>query len=64
MPVGSQLTFDLNLNDPQIYRYVQIGLNDGNLSFVLCSLVNASLTGPASYPIFYSPFSSIAECNV
>ena len=61
MPVGSQLTFDLNLNDPQIYRYVQIGLNDGNLSFVLCSLVNASLTGPASYPIFYSPFSSIAD---
>lgn len=63
MPVGSRLTFDLNLDDPLIYGYVQQGLHDGNLSFVVTSLVRASLGGPPTYPNFYTIFSPIASTN-
>jgi hypothetical protein len=63
MPVGSQLTFDLNLDDPLIYAYVQNSLNEGNLSFVASSLVPASQTGPATYASFYTIFSSVADTN-
>jgi hypothetical protein len=61
MPVGSQLTFDLNLDDPLIYSYVQQGLNDGNLSFVVTSLVKGSFSGAPTYPVFYTIFSPIAS---
>lgn len=61
MPVGSQLTFDLNLDDPLIYGYVQRGLNEGNLSFMAASLVSARFSGPPTYPNFYTPFSIIAD---
>lgn len=61
MPVGSQLTFDLNLNDPLVYRYVQTGLNEGNLSLVASSLLAASFSGPPNYPTFYTSFSPIAS---
>ncbi|MFO1511926.1 MAG: hypothetical protein U1F83_03275 [Verrucomicrobiota bacterium] len=63
MPVGSPLTFDLNLADPLIYGYVQSGLNDGNLSFMVGSLLGASFFGPPNYPNFYTIFSSIASSN-
>ncbi len=63
MPVGSQLTFDLNLDDPLIYGYVQSGLNDGNLSFIASSLLSASFSGPPNYPNFYTIFSPIASSN-
>ena len=63
MPVGSQLTFDLNLDDPLIYGYVQNGLSDGNLSFVVGSLAGASFSGPPTYPNFYTTFSPIASAN-
>ena len=61
MPLGSQLTFDLNLDDPLIYGYLQSGLNEGNLSFMVASLVSASLAGPPTYPNFYTSFSPIAS---
>jgi len=60
MPVGSQLSFEINLNDPLIYGYLQSGLNDGNLSFIASSLVSASFSGPPTYPSFYTIFSPIA----
>lgn len=63
MPVGSQLTFDLNLADPLIYHYVQQGLNDGNLSLMVASLVDASFSGPPTYPNFYTIFSALAASN-
>ncbi len=63
MPVGSQLTFDLNLDDPLIYGYVQQGLNEGKLMFAASSLVEASFGGPPTYPNFYTIFSSIASSN-
>jgi len=63
MPLNSQLTFDLNLADPLIYQYVQQGLNSGNLSFMIGSLLNASMSGPPNYPNFYTIFSSLAAAN-
>lgn len=63
MPVGSQLTFDLNLDDPLIYRYVQNGLNEGNLRFMVSSFVSASPAGPPTYPNFYTSFSPLATPN-
>jgi hypothetical protein len=63
LPVNSRLTFDLNLDDPLIYSYVQNGLNAGNLSFIACSLIVASQSGPQTYPAFYTIFSSIASTD-
>ncbi len=63
MPVGSQLTFDLNLADPLIHGYVQQGLNDGNVSFMVASLVRASRDGPPTFPNFYTIFSPIASSH-
>lgn len=63
MPVGSQLTFDLNLDDPLIYAYVRQGLNDGKLMFTASSLVEASFGGPPTYPNVYTIFSSIASAS-
>jgi hypothetical protein len=60
MPSGSKLTFDINLADPLIYRYVQSGLNDGNLSFIVSSFADASQSGPPTYPNFYTIFSALA----
>jgi len=60
LPIGSKLTFDLNLDDPLIYGYLQSGLNDGNLSFTVSSFASASRSGPPSYPNFYIIFSPIA----
>ena len=64
MPAGSQLTFNLNLNDPLIYGYVQQGLNQGNLSFVVSSLVNANyFSGSPNWPDFYTIFNVLASAN-
>jgi hypothetical protein len=63
MPVGSQLTFELNLADPLIYEYTQKGLNEGNLSFMVSSLVGASFSGPGTYPSFYTIFSPLASAD-
>lgn len=62
MPANSQITFDLNLNDPQIYNYVQQGLNQGDLAFMVSSLVNANyFSGSPNWPDFYTIFSAIAD---
>jgi hypothetical protein len=64
MPEGSQITFDINLNDPLIYNYIQQGLNEGNLSFMASSLVNADSSyfdGQPNWPEFYTIFSVLAD---
>jgi hypothetical protein len=62
MPEGSQITFDLNLNDPQIYSYIQQGLNQGDLAFIASSLVSANyFSGSPNWPDFYTIFSAIAD---
>lgn len=63
MPLGSQLTFDLNLDDPLIYSYVQQGLNDGKLMLTATALGRASRSGPPTYPNFYTIFSPIAAAH-
>lgn len=61
MPAGSQLTFDLNLDDPLIYGYVQSGLDSGRLDFVAATLLAASYGGTPNYPNFYTPFNTLAD---
>lgn len=63
MPLGGRLTFDLNLDDPLIYGYVQKALNGGNLNFMATSLQAASFSGPPNYPNFYTSFSPIATAD-
>jgi hypothetical protein len=63
MPSGGRLTFDVNLDDPLIYGYVQRALNEGNLNFMATSLQAASLSGPPNYPNFYTSFSPIATAD-
>lgn len=61
MPQGSRLIFELNLDDPLIERYLQRGLNDGNLRFMVTSLIAATFSGPPSYPNFYTIHSPLAS---
>jgi hypothetical protein len=61
-PAGTQITFDLNLNDPLIYSYVQQGLNQGNLSFVASSLADGNRDVP-NYPDFYTIYNPLADTN-
>ena len=61
MPAGSQLTFELNLDDPLIYSYVQSGLDSGRLDFVAATLLAASYGGTPNYPNFYTPFNTLAD---
>ncbi len=64
MPEGSQLTFEINLSDPLIYGYVQAGLDQGNLSVVASSLVDANyFAGTPNWPSFYTIFSALAEAG-
>jgi len=64
MSIGNTMTFDLNLDDPLIYGYVQNGLNVGNLSLIATSLTPASRIGPVvTYPNFYTIFSAIATSS-
>jgi len=62
MPEGSQLTFDVNLDDPLIYGYFQQALNGGAIRLVASSLVNANFfSGSPNYPDFYTIFSPLAD---
>ncbi|HTR41349.1 MAG TPA: hypothetical protein VMH87_07000 [Pseudomonadales bacterium] len=65
MPTESQITCDLNLNDPLIYGYVQQGLNQGTLRFMASSLVNADylLGGLPNWPDFYTVFDQFISTN-
>jgi hypothetical protein len=56
------MTFDLNLNDPLIYSYVQQGLNQGNLSFVASSLADGNSAVP-NYPVFDTLYNALAGTN-
>jgi hypothetical protein len=60
MPVGSQLTFDLNLGDPFVRQYLREALDAGRLLLTATSFASASRGGPPTYPNFYTPFSAIA----
>lgn len=63
MPLDSQITFDLNLDDPLIYDYVRRGLDSGQLNLMAASLLGASFGGPPNYPNFYTSFSPIASAD-
>ncbi len=61
MPAGASLTFNVNLEDPLIYAYAQRGFNEGNLRFMVTSLIDATMAGPPTYPSFYTSFSPLAS---
>lgn len=62
MPEGSQLVFDVNLDDPLIYGYFQQALNNGRLMLMASSLLNANFfSGSPNYPDFYTIFSPLAD---
>jgi hypothetical protein len=65
MPTGSQLAFALNLNDTNIVSYIQQGLNQGNLNFMISSLVNANYIsgGLPNWPDFYTIFDTGISTN-
>ncbi len=57
VPAGAKLVFELNLHDPFVLAYVQNGLSQGRLRFVVSSLhANGGPAGPASYPDFATHF--------
>ncbi len=63
MPQRSQLAFDLNLDDPLIYGYLQKGLDEGNLSFIATAFSVASQGGSLIYPSFYTIFAAVPSTN-
>lgn len=52
VPAGTEMTFAPDLTDPEVVTYLQQGLSDGWLVFVVTSLHPATFGGPATYPIF------------
>ncbi|WP_428305192.1 hypothetical protein [Lacipirellula sp.] len=51
---GTQLTFDVNLNDPGVVSYLQHSLAAGNLGFFLSSLHEPlAHTGEVAYPDYF-----------
>jgi hypothetical protein len=56
VPEDTDLTFDVDLTDPLVAGYVQAGLAEGRLRFVITSLHPAAQSGfggGGSYPIWY-----------
>lgn len=49
LAVGTQLSFDVNVADPAVLGYLQAGLNDGQLGFVLSTLAFSD-----SFPRLYT----------
>ena len=59
VPGGARITFDLNLADPFVLGYLQAGLHEGRLRFMVSSLHTSSgPAGPASYPDFATHFNA------
>ncbi|MGC3960535.1 MAG: hypothetical protein QM813_22170 [Verrucomicrobiota bacterium] len=57
VPSGAKLTFELNLADPFIVTYLQRGLNEGRLRFIVATLHAASgQFGNPLYPDFATHF--------
>jgi hypothetical protein len=57
MPAGARLTFDLNLADPFAVGYLQNGLRQGRLNFVVSALHEVSgQFGAEPYPAFTTRF--------
>ena len=61
MPQRSQLVFDINLDDPLIYSYLQQSLNDGDLSFMATAFSVSSQGGGTIYPSFYTIFAAVTS---
>jgi hypothetical protein len=59
VPAGAKITFDLNLNDPFVFAYVQRALNDGKLRLGLSSFHGGEQGQPA-FPDFVTHFSETA----
>ncbi len=50
----ADIVFTLNLANSDVIRYLQLGLNEGRISFLTNSLHAASMGGPVEYPVFYT----------
>ncbi len=54
VPIGSDVTFDLSVNDPDVQAYLQQSLADGRLFLLVASLFPAEQQGGGTFPSFYT----------
>jgi hypothetical protein len=52
--IDADVVFTLNLANPEVLRYLQLSLNEGQVSFLATSLHEASQGGPTVYADFYT----------
>lgn len=61
VPSESDVTFDLDLTNPDVVRYLQSSLNDGRLLLTVSSLHDASQGGQVTYPRYYTKENGLSE---
>src|SRR4029453_13715834 len=57
VPIDTKFTFDLDLTDPLVLGYLQRGINEGRLRFMISSLhptEQSGAGGTGAYPQWYS----------
>ncbi len=54
VPVGSDVVFDLDLDDPQIRGYVEASIAQGRLFLVVASLFETEQQGSGTFPSFFT----------
>lgn len=61
VPVGTKLTFDLNLSDPLVKEYLQASLQDGRLRLMVASLHTSEFGGQPTWPDFFTRDSLVGD---
>ena len=54
VPYGTELTFDIDINDDCIQDYLRAGLDEGMLDFVIASIFPAEQQQAGTYPTFFA----------
>jgi hypothetical protein len=51
---GARVEFEINVGNPEIAGYLRAALNEGVLRLMVTSMAEASFSGPATFPQFYT----------
>lgn len=57
---GARVEFEINVGNPEIAGYLRSALNEGVLRLMVTSMAEASFSGPATFPQFYTRDNTLA----
>lgn len=64
VPAGSDVVFDLDLDDPQVRGYVEASLAQGRLFLVVASLFDAEQQGSGTFPSFFTKENALVVAGI